>query len=111
MKKVEVYNKIPVGIDRAVTLEYLVAETGLNGRTVRLMIEHLITNEMPVCNIGTGYFRPKTIQELDAYCKFINSYRCKLLKKLYRLERSKRHFGLSHLADKGNVPKKDKKAL
>ena len=75
------------------------------------MFEELTENERPVCNLGHGYFRPATIEELENYRKFINSYRCKLLKKEYRIKKALRHFGLSSMAQQPNTPEQQKNTL
>jgi hypothetical protein len=107
----ELYNLVPIGKENAVSLSALEHTTGLTGREIRRTFEELIYDEKPVCNLRHGYFRPATVEELEAYRKYINSYRCKLLKKEYRIRKAMRHFGVCSFTAQPNTPNPEENAL
>lgn len=57
-----VEGRIPTGRARAITRKELVALTGLDDRSVRLAISR---SELPIINLGYGYFIPDTNDEVD----------------------------------------------
>jgi hypothetical protein len=100
----ELYAIVPIGKENAKPLSYFTDHIPVTGREIRRMFERLTENEKPVCNLRFGYYRPATYEELEEYRLFINSYRCKLLKKEYRIKKALRHFGLVPMSDKPNTP-------
>ena len=103
----ELYNLVPIGKQNAMRLSDFIQiisfgfDEPITGRAIRSKFEKLNEDEKPICNLGHGYFRPATIDELESYRKYINSYRCKLLKKEYRIRKAMRHFGVKSFADGG----------
>lgn len=93
-EEARVYDAIPIGQKNAVKLRDLCAELGypLDGRLLREVFERLIYADHPVCNLRSGYFRPETRRELEAYLAIIRSYKCKFGKKEYRLNKALEHF-------------------
>ncbi len=85
----KLWERIPVGKNNAVKLEELTELLGCGStRQARKDIEEMIYNDLIVCNLRAGYFRPGNLKELKAYHKIISSYKKKLLKKEYRLKKA-----------------------
>lgn len=87
------YEMLPVGQENAIKLSELSEMWNVSDREVRRTIEEMIYNDMPVCNLRSGYFRPATITELKSYRDIIRSYSCKFKKKEYRLNKTLQRFG------------------
>lgn len=79
------YEVIPVGKGNGITLDHLANLWGVNKRMARCEIAKMIENDMIVCNLRNGYFRPANNKEVLSYLRIIRSYKCKLQKKEYRL--------------------------
>ena len=58
---------ISTGEENAVSLAELCRITGLENRTLRLVIETERRNGTVICSSVNGYFYPETVQELQAY--------------------------------------------
>lgn len=58
---------ISTGEENAVSLAELCRITGLENRTLRLVIETERRNGTVICSSVNGYFYPETEQELQAY--------------------------------------------
>ncbi|MEG2189504.1 MAG: hypothetical protein RRY08_06690 [Christensenella sp.] len=89
-----VYESIPYGAKHAIDLSTLADVLCVSPRQVRKIIENLVYNDHPVCNLRHGYFRPQTYGELEAYCNIIRAYKCKFNKKEYRLRKALEHFAI-----------------
>ena len=89
-----------IGHANAKPLTWFSLKSGINQRQVRNIFEELIYIGVPICNLhdGRGYFLAATVDELDAYCKFIHSYILKLLKKEYRLKKAKETLDMERMA-------------
>jgi hypothetical protein len=70
----------------------------VTGRDARRLIEEMIYNDLYVCNLRSGYFRPETREELQAYANIIHSYKCKHEKKYYRLKKGVETWNQTRLA-------------
>lgn len=86
-EELRVYNLIPVGRKNAIKRSDLKDIAGLSDRKVREYIENLTYSHLVVCNMGDGkgYFKPADSNEVEAYVKFLNAYKCTLQRRLYRL--------------------------
>lgn len=77
---------IPIGHDNAISREYLAKKIGVNDRILRKMIE---VSELPIINLGYGYFIPDMENEVDV-CelnKYIAQERSRISSIVSRLER------------------------
>jgi hypothetical protein len=81
------YESLPIGKSKAITIMGISYLWNMSERYARRVIENMWYNNMPVCNLRSGYFRPETIEELKAYGNIIGSYKRKFLKKDYRVQR------------------------
>ena len=88
----KLWSKIPIGEENGISIKKLSRFGMWSGRQIRRNIEQMIYIGLPVCNLRKGYFRPENEHEIGAYLNIINSYKCKLMKKEYRLISAKNNF-------------------
>ena len=66
----KIYQLLSTGRENAVPLKHLASITGLEGRTVRLMIATERLSGIPICaDNATGYFLPANEDERDAFVR------------------------------------------
>lgn len=66
----KIYQLLSTGRENAVPLKHLASITGLDGRTVRLMIATERLSGIPICSDNaTGYFLPANGDERDAFVR------------------------------------------
>ena len=92
MNLIKLYAMLPKGKENGIS-SYQAAEIwNTTERKARKWMEKMIYNDLPVCNLRHGYFRPETVDELIAYTGIIRSYKCKFEKKEYRLRKAIENF-------------------
>lgn len=82
------HTTLPIGQKKAMRIDNVAEMWGTSTREARRIIERMTYNDLIVCNLRSGYFVAETLQELEAEQKFINSYKCKILKKEYRIRKA-----------------------
>ena len=84
----KLYEMLPSGQANAISITDVAELWDRSERESRRIIEHMIYKDMIVCNLRKGYFVWETLDELESEQHFLNSYKCKLLKKEYRLRKA-----------------------
>ena len=93
------YALLPLGAENAIPLTVVKYRFKKVGRICRAIMEQMNEEQLPVINLmnGEGYFRPRTLSELTAYRKIINSYKCAYERKEYYLDKLVSAWGVLEL--------------
>lgn len=94
------YNQLPSGQANAMRIDDISEMWGMTNRRARKIIERMWHNNLPVCNLFNGYFRPSTVEELKSYLNIINAYKREFMKKEYRVKRCIEAFGQLSFSNK-----------
>jgi hypothetical protein len=81
----ELYNLLPIGQANAIPISEIAERWNMTPRRARKHIEEMWYNNLPVCNLMNGYFRPENVDELKAYGNIIHSYKCQFERKFRRV--------------------------
>jgi hypothetical protein len=88
----ELYSMLPIGQSNAIHIDSIAMMWGMSERRAREIIEQMWYNNMPVCNLRSGYFRPESVEDIEAYRKIIHSYKCKFNNKERRVRLAAEQF-------------------
>ena len=90
------WNLIPVGKDNAISRKELAQRYNITDFGMRKIFMEMWNKDLPVCNLQSGYFRPKNREELREYLSFVSSYKKELEKKHYRIKKALSYFGFNY---------------